>query len=64
MDEPHSFAGCRHRVDSQGLSMDEHVAGLNDDDNPASEEADATADDAIEDERPGGSSISSHESED
>ena len=35
--------------------MAEHVAGLNDDDNPAPEEVDATEDEAIEDEWPGGS---------
>ena len=34
--------------------MDEDVAGLNDDDNPASEEVDATADEAIKDEQPRG----------
>ena len=34
--------------------MDEVVAGLNDDDNPAPEEVDAIADEAIEDEWPRG----------
>ena len=35
-------------MDAQGLSMDEDVAGRNDDDNPAPEEVDATADEAIQ----------------
>ena len=36
------------------LSMDEDVAGLNDADNLALEEVEATADEAIEDKWPGG----------
>ena len=39
---------------TQGLSMDEDVACLNDDDNPAPEEVNTAADEALEEECRGG----------